>query len=73
MEDSVSHQHEDSHRRRVRVPRKRTPWKRLKKFLEMPHLKRRDRNQRLAIVGVVVIDSMIDLLVEDRRLARRTS
>lgn len=34
---------------------KRTPGERIKKFLEMPHLKRRERNQRLAIVGVIVL------------------
>ena len=53
MEDSVDHQH--AHRRRVRVRRKRTLWERTKKFLEMPHLKRHDRNQRLAIAGVIIM------------------
>ena len=52
MEDPIIHRPEH-HRRRVRVPRRRTRWQRLKKFLEMPHLKRRDRNQRVAIVSVV--------------------
>jgi Mg/Co/Ni transporter MgtE len=53
---------------------------------QLPSIARRDLTRLLAyeegtagsvmtttIVGVVVIDSMIDLLVEDRRLARRTS
>ena len=52
MEGSVDHNH--THRRRVRVRRKRTLWERLEKYLEMPHLKRRDRNQRVAIVGVMI-------------------
>lgn len=41
--------------RRVRVTRKQTLAEKIKFFLAMPHLKRRDRNQRVAIVGVVVL------------------
>ena len=35
------------------MPHKRTLGQRIKKYFEMPHLKRRDRNQRVAIVGVI--------------------
>lgn len=34
--------------------RRRTLWVRIIKYLEMPHLNRRDRNQRVAIAGVVM-------------------
>lgn len=47
--------HGEHHRHRVRVRRKRTLWEKVKKALEMPNLKRRDRNQRLAIVGVILL------------------
>jgi len=43
-----------THRHRVRVKRKLTLGKRIRKALEMPQLKRRDRNQRVAIMGVVL-------------------
>lgn len=53
MENQVAHP--EHHRRRVRVPRKRTLAKRIKKLLEMPHLKRRERNQRIAIGAVILM------------------
>jgi hypothetical protein len=57
------------------VHRKRSLWERLKKYLEMPHLKRRDRNQRVAIVGVMVglvvyllvLRPIIDIMFPDTR------
>ena len=49
----------DPHRQRVRVRvrvhKKRTLLERIKKALEMPKLKRRDRNQRVAIGGVLLL------------------
>ncbi len=47
----------DPHRRvrvRVRVKRKRSLFERIKKKLEMPHLRRRERNSRIAIGGVIL-------------------
>ena len=41
--------------RRVRVPRKKTRAERIQKYLEMPHLRRSDRNQRLALAGVILL------------------
>lgn len=40
---------------RKRVPRKRTPFERIAKLLEMPHLKRHERNQRVALGGVLLL------------------
>ena len=40
---------------RVRVHRKRTLLEKITKALEMPKLKRRDRNQRIAIGGVLLL------------------
>ena len=40
---------------RRRVPRKRTIGARLKKALEMPHVSRAKRNQRVVIVAMVVL------------------
>lgn len=44
-----------THRHRVRVKRKLTLGEKIRKALEMPQLKRRDRNQRVAIVGLVLL------------------
>ncbi len=41
-------------RHRVRVHRQKSVWERTTKFLAMPHLKRRDRNQRVAIVLIIL-------------------
>jgi len=73
MEGPLGHSHD--HHRRVRVPHKRTLGQRIKKYLEMPHLKRRERNQRVAIVGVMiglvvylfVLRPLIDLILPDTR------
>lgn len=61
--------------------RKRTLGEKIKKFLEMPKLKRRDRNQRIAIAGVVlfllvylvVLRPMIDFFFPDTRPKPRQS
>ncbi len=52
MEDSIG---SGPQKYRVRVKRKKTPLQRIKKVLSMPHLKRRERNQRLAIGTVVLM------------------
>lgn len=52
MEDSVG---TAPPKYRVRVKRKKTLFERIKKALSMPHLKRHERNQRLAIGTVVVL------------------
>lgn len=54
MEGQVT-RHGEHPRHRVRVRRKLTLWEKVKKALEMPQLKRRDRNQRVAIVGVILL------------------
>lgn len=57
MEDQVNGpplQLGDRTRRRVRVKRKLTLWEKLVRATEMPGVRRRERNQRLAIVGVVM-------------------
>lgn len=53
MEGQVAGDSSHHQRHRIRIKRKLTLWERTRKALEMPRLKRRDRNQRLAIVGVV--------------------
>ncbi len=61
--------------------RKRTLGEKITKLLEMPKLKRRDRNQRLAIVGVVlfllvylvVLRPLIDFFFPDTRPKQRQS
>jgi len=54
VESPVTGSGDPANRHRVRVRRKLTRWEKIKKALEMPQLKRRERNQRIAIVGVVV-------------------
>ena len=57
MEDQVSRppiQLGDPARRRVRVKRKLTTWEKLQRMVEMPGVRRRERNQRLALVGILV-------------------
>ena len=51
MEDPVGAH--TPHRRRVH--RNKTLGERITKILAMPHLKRRERNQRLAIIGVILL------------------
>lgn len=56
MEDQVgSRSSPERVRIRKRVPRKRSLFYRIKKKLEMPYLKRHDRNQRLAIGAVLLL------------------
>ena len=52
MENPVTEQRV---RHRRRIPRNLTRRERLQKFLEMPHLTRRDRNQRVAVVGLILL------------------
>ena len=56
MENQVGHAPAPERVRiRKRVPRKRSLFARIKKALEMPTLKRHDRNQRLAIGAVLLL------------------
>ena len=63
MEGQVTGTGDHSHRHRVRVRRKPTLGEKIKKALVMPTLKRPERNQRLALVGVILLMGLYLLIL----------